>query len=498
MGPYALWSSSNSVTALTPASRSSFQNSPTHDSASDWVGNSGGTGASAPASTVEPSGASYRHVQVMTWQARPVRIRMLGSGASDGWPNPWCSCASCLAALDQGVVRGQTSALVDGRLLIDLGPDGPRAAARQGVSLRDVELALVTHRHVDHHFPQAWVWRSWADPAGQLSVVAPPLVLHDAAETLAGCLLHPIGPGDSHESHGYVVRALAANHPDDAVLYDITGPDGARLFYGTDTGVLPEATVEALRDRAFDVVLLELAGTPIPSHLTLDTWPDQVARLRAVGAVVDSTQVVAVHVGHHNPPPDELDRALAALGARAARDGEVIDTARGRTVLVLGGQSSGKSAYAESLLHGDVLYVATAPPRDGDPDWDARVKTHADRRPASWTTLETGDVAGVLDRQEGAVLVDDLGLWLTRVLDQHWDAPTARPAFDAALASLLEAWTATRAHVVLVAPEVGSGVVPATASGRLFADLLGRATTALAGTADEVVQVVAGQPRRLR
>jgi adenosylcobinamide kinase/adenosylcobinamide-phosphate guanylyltransferase len=41
-------------------------------------------------------------------------------------------------------------------------------------------------------------------------------------------------------------------------------------------------------------------------------------------------------------------------------------------------------------------------------------------------------------------------------------------------------------------------VVPATASGRLFADLLGRASTALALAADEVVQVVAGLPRRLR
>ena len=74
----------------------------------------------------------------------------------------------------------------------------------------------------------------------------------------------------------------------------------------------------------------------------------------------------------------------------------------------------------------------------------------------------------------------------------------SRAVFDSALAELLAAWTTTRAHVVLVSPEVGSGVIPATTSGRLFADLLGRATTALAGAADEVHQVVAGQPRRLK
>lgn len=426
-----------------------------------------------------------------------MRIHVLGSGAADGWPNPWCGCASCAAALEQGVVRGQSCVLLDGRLLLDLGPTVGLAAARLGVSLRDVETVLVTHRHVDHHFPQAWVWRYWARDARPLTVLAPPLVLADAAPHLDELTVLAARPADVHEVGGYVVRPVDANHPEDAVLYDVTGPDGARLLYATDTGVLPEQTLEALRGRDFDVVLLELAGTPIPSHLTLATWGEQVERLRAVGAVTATTDVVAIHVGHDNPPPDELDRRLAALGSRAARDGDVLDTARGRTVLVLGGQSSGKSAFAESLLGPDAMYVATAPPRDDD-DWARRVAEHVERRPRSWRTVETGDVAAVLRDAQGQVLVDDLGLWLTRVLDDHWDSDGARDAFDAALADLLQAWRSTRAHVVLVAPEVGSGVVPATSSGRLFADLLGRATTALAGASDEVHQVVAGQPRRLR
>ena len=426
-----------------------------------------------------------------------MRIQVLGSGAADGWPNPWCGCASCRAAIEQGVVRGQTSVLVDGRLLLDLGPVVGLSAAAARVSLRDVDTVCVTHRHVDHHFAQAWVWRYWARGARPLTVVAPPLVLTDAKPHLDDLTTLAALPGDVLDVNGFTVRPLDAQHPEDAVNYDVTAPDGTRLLYGTDTGVLLDATVEALRDRAFDVVLLELAGTPIPSHLTLETWPQQVARLREVGAVTDATDVVAIHVGHDNPPPDELDRRLAELGSRAARDGDVIDTDRGRTVLVLGGQSSGKSAYAEGLLGGDVLYVATAPPRD-DEDWTRRVAAHVDRRPATWTTVETGDVAGVLRDATGQVLVDDLGLWLMRVLDDDWDSGEGRNVFASALTELTDAWATTRAHVVLVAPEVGSGVVPATDSGRLFADLLGRATTALAGQADEVHQVVAGQPRRLK
>ncbi|MDP9184028.1 MAG: bifunctional adenosylcobinamide kinase/adenosylcobinamide-phosphate guanylyltransferase [Actinomycetota bacterium] len=420
-----------------------------------------------------------------------MRITVLGSGTPDGWPNPWCSCSSCTAARGQQVLRTQSSVLLDERVVIDVGP------STASHDLSRVTVALVTHNHVDHHFPQAWVWRAWATTGGPLTVLAPPTVLGSAAFDRAVTAL-PVAPGDRHVVDGYEVRVLDAEHPDDAVLFDVTGPDGGRLLYGSDTGVLPAQTVEALRDRDFHVVMLELAGTPIPSHLTLETWPAQVDRLRAAGAVTGRTQVVATHLGHHNPPPNELDIRLDELGARAARDGDVLDTAGGRRVLVLGGQSSGKSAYAEQLVHGAVTYVATAPPRTDDADWARRVADHARRRPASWTTLETGDITGVLSTPGGPVLVDDLGLWVTRVLDGHWESDRARDVFAAALDDLAKAWEATTRQVVLVSPEVGSGVVPLNAAARLFADLLGRATTTLAGLADEVVQVVAGQPRRLR
>jgi adenosylcobinamide kinase/adenosylcobinamide-phosphate guanylyltransferase len=380
-----------------------------------------------------------------------------------------------------------------------VGPDGPRAAARFGDSLAGVRAVLVTHRHLDHHSRQAWVWRRWVPDSAPLTVLAPPLVLEDAQGSFAGNVTTiQVAPGDHHAVAGYDVAALASEHPDDAVLYDVTGPDGARLLYATDTGVLPDQMLRAVQGRDFDVVMLDLAGTPIPSHLTLETWPAQVERLRAVGAVTDRTRVLAIHLGHHNPPPDELDRQLAALGATAARDGDVIDTTtRGRRVLVLGGQSSGKSAYAEGLMAGPVAYVATAPKRD-DADWERRVQAHVARRPSAWNTVENPDVAGILRSATTSLLIEDLGLWLTHVLDGHWESPDARTVFDAALSDLLEAWTAVNETVVLVASEVGSGVIPATASGRLFADLLGRATTALAGASDEVVQVVAGQPRRLK
>ena len=97
-------------------------------------------------------------------------------------------------------------------------------------------------------------------------------------------------------------------------------------------------------------------------------------------------------------------------------------------VLVTGGVRSGKSRHAEALLgESRATYVAPGPTvvEEPDPDWAARLAAHRARRPASWSTLETRDLAGAL-RTPGPVIIDCLGTWLTAVLDERalWDAPS--------------------------------------------------------------------------
>jgi adenosylcobinamide kinase / adenosylcobinamide-phosphate guanylyltransferase len=171
-------------------------------------------------------------------------------------------------------------------------------------------------------------------------------------------------------------------------------------------------------------------------------------------------------------------------------------------VLVLGGARSGKSRYAEDLLPQDapVRYLATARRRPGDAEWDARLDAHRARRSPAWSTVESPDVAGLVRGGGGPLLVDDLGTWLTNVLDDAgaWDAPTVPPAVGAAVDALVAAVRAAPGRVVLVSAETGLGVVPATRAGRLFRDELGALNTALATVCDEVLLLVAGLPLRLR
>lgn len=446
-----------------------------------------------------------------------MEVVLLGTGSAEGWPNPFCECASCVGARGSGQLRGQTAALVDGRLLLDCGPEAPRAAERTGRSLAGVRHLLITHAHPDHVAGAALMWRGWAGRREPLDVIGPEPALAACAEWVGPgdpVRWRPLRAGDELTLEGYRVRALAATHGGDgsgpALLYEVTSAQGGRLLYATDTGPLAAATLDAVRGAAYDLVLLEETfgertghGT---EHLDLVTFPAQLAALRAVGAVAPHTRVVAVHLSHHNPETDRLARLLARWGAEVLPDGAVLELgnpsarqpAPPRRTLVLGGARSGKSTYAEGLLAAaeSVTYVATGGARPEDPEWAKRVAVHRGRRPANWRTMESTDLEPLLASGPGdPLLVDCLTLWLTAALDatDAWSGGTPQSA-RARVDGLAGALRATTRQVVLVSNEVGSGVVPASPAGRLFRDELGRLNAAVAAACDEVTLLVAGRP----
>jgi adenosylcobinamide kinase/adenosylcobinamide-phosphate guanylyltransferase len=314
---------------------------------------------------------------------------------------------------------------------------------------------------------------------------------------------HEVRPGDVLELAGGTVRVLEAAHDGDAVLYDLT-TGGVRVLYATDTGPLPEATIAATTGAAYDVVLLEETfgdrtahGT---AHLDLPSFAEQVRRLRAVNAITEVTDLIAVHLSHYNPPAPELAGRLAEIGARMVDDGTPLGVVASRT-LCIGGARSGKSREAERLLTtaDDVTYVATSYPRSEDPEWVERVRLHRQQRPEVWTTVETLDLVGLLRADDGPLLIDCLTLWLTRVMDRHdaWsDQAWASGGEELVLGevdALVEAWRTTTRRVVAVTNEVGQGLVPAEASVRRFRDEMGRLNAAVAAVSDDVRWCVAGR-----
>lgn len=174
-------------------------------------------------------------------------------------------------------------------------------------------------------------------------------------------------------------------------------------------------------------------------------------------------------------------------------------------MLVLGGARSGKSVAAEQMLAGRdrVDYVATGMiPDDADPAWAARVNKHRERRPAHWRTMETRNLEPLLaSSSPPPVLIDCLSTWLAGVMDDLgvWDERVgADTELTSRVSGLVEAWKSTRRQVVAVSNEVGSGVVPATASGIRYRDELGVLNARIAAECDQVWYCVAGITKRIK
>jgi adenosylcobinamide kinase / adenosylcobinamide-phosphate guanylyltransferase len=165
-----------------------------------------------------------------------------------------------------------------------------------------------------------------------------------------------------------------------------------------------------------------------------------------------------------------------------------------KLTFVIGGARSGKSRYGESViatLPPPWTYVATAEALDAE--MAERIGAHRARRGANWRTIEAPrDLAAALNTCKAApVLVDCLTLWLSNLVLAGADIEAETVRLDLALATV-------KAPVVLVANEVGSGIVPEHELGRRFRDLQGVLNQRIAARADRVVLVVAGLPLVLK
>ena len=162
--------------------------------------------------------------------------------------------------------------------------------------------------------------------------------------------------------------------------------------------------------------------------------------------------------------------------------------------LVLGGARSGKSRHAEALLArhpAPWAYLATA--EAWDDEMRARIAEHRARRDAGWHTIDApldlpAALAAASDRP---ALVDCLTLWLTNLMLGAHDVEAAILALEAAL-------TAREAPTVLVANEVGLGIVPENALARAFRDKAGLLNQRMARLAGRVHFIAAGLPLALK
>ena len=135
-------------------------------------------------------------------------------------------------------------------------------------------------------------------------------------------------------------------------------------------------------------------------------------------------------------------------------------------------------------------YCATAEP--GDAEMAARIAAHRARRGPFWHTVEAPLVlaeAIVAEASAGSAGAGRLPDFVAVEPDARRPTRSTRNS-----ATLRAALRDAAGPVVLVANEVGLGLVPETPLGRRFRDAAGRLNQDIAALADRVVFVAAGLP----
>jgi adenosylcobinamide kinase/adenosylcobinamide-phosphate guanylyltransferase len=161
----------------------------------------------------------------------------------------------------------------------------------------------------------------------------------------------------------------------------------------------------------------------------------------------------------------------------------------------IGGARSGKSISAEEYtlsLGQEPIYMATC--EISDDEMARRVIRHQDHRDKNWTTiLAPLDVSNEIKKlgAKEPILIDCLTLWLSNHLLRNNN-------LEKKVDELTNTVKNSKADIVLVSNEVGTGIVPDNALAREFRDSAGFMNQKIASVSDEVYWVVAGIPTRIK
>ncbi|KGF06999.1 hypothetical protein HMPREF1634_06440 [Tissierellia bacterium S7-1-4] len=174
--------------------------------------------------------------------------------------------------------------------------------------------------------------------------------------------------------------------------------------------------------------------------------------------------------------------------------------------IVTGGARSGKSEFAESLIKGDAIYIATA--ENYDDEMDLRIKKHVKRRNESvikWRTVECLKNFDGLSGEEKYVLFDSLGVFVSNIMFSKTADDLSDESIEETILVVrkelekLLYWTRENdKELVIVTDEVGMSIIPESKVARVYRDLIGTINKEVAAKCDRAYFVCMGLEVRLK
>ena len=285
-----------------------------------------------------------------------MKITFLGTGAGESYPGLWCRCPHCTYAREKGGknIRANSCAVIDERLMLDIGPMCFNNAARFGVDLTQATVLLVTHPHPDHLYTRHLHWRETDESSLQLAyeeqityggprfTPLPELQIYGNAFTeqmLAPLLpeqeklhlsFHRIREGETFLADGYQVTPVRNQHHEAGFAHSyIIRREGTTMLYALDTGGYDPDMMELLRSYQYDLVIMEGTmgiRTTDGGHMSLKKNTAFRHALVEAGCLKESSRFILTHMSPHWCPPHDLYTMMAAnCNMEVAYDGLTIE-----------------------------------------------------------------------------------------------------------------------------------------------------------------------------
>lgn len=272
-----------------------------------------------------------------------MNIKYLGTGAAEGIPAIFCHCEVCNhARISKGRnIRTRSQALIDGKLLLDFGPDTYLHSLEYNLQLANIYVCLVTHSHDDHLYLEDL--RARRRSRANLEEGTPVLKVYGGQGVMNilkpkedgfvtkdnSVLFCQIGAFEQVEIlDEYVVTAIPAVHTSNEPFVYIIQKDSKTFLYGHDTDYFGEEVWEYFNKNSiyFDAVSLDctegIKHIEYPGHMNFERMKKMCERLVAEGCIDDNTQIIANHISHNGlASHDKAHEVGNSLGYLVAYDG---------------------------------------------------------------------------------------------------------------------------------------------------------------------------------
>jgi phosphoribosyl 1,2-cyclic phosphate phosphodiesterase len=265
-----------------------------------------------------------------------MRIQILGTAAAEGWPAVFCGCETCVRARAAGGrnLRSRASIQIDDIHKIDLPPDTYYHVIRHGLDLSKLAHLFVTHSHGDH---LDLVELGFSRPPFAHDLANAPIKVY-GNETVTSAIsarsgdklpieLITLKPFEPVSVDSLVFTPIEAHHnPNELCLNYVVESDSATALYASDTGEYEQPTLDFLKSREFDLLIIECTQGTLPWPATNHMSFEAVLRLRDALTRSGGARTIITHFSHNiGLLHDELEAVAGTEGVEVAYDGIVLE-----------------------------------------------------------------------------------------------------------------------------------------------------------------------------